>query len=143
MATGAGLIKTGEGGRGIRSRWYPETLVKRIETLRELRARIFFERQDAFEIIQRFSDNPEVFFFIDPPYTVGGKKAGSRLYNHNEIDHGKLFFLMGQVHGSVMMSYDDTPEVRQMANAHGFQVETVPMKNTHHSIIHELLIMKI
>ena len=30
MAAGAGLIKAGEAGKGLKSRWYPETLAKRI-----------------------------------------------------------------------------------------------------------------
>jgi DNA adenine methylase len=30
LAEGAGLIRTGENGRGLRSRWYPETLARRI-----------------------------------------------------------------------------------------------------------------
>src|SRR5207253_5871071 len=33
MAPGAGLIKNGENGRGILSRWYPETLSKRIRSI--------------------------------------------------------------------------------------------------------------
>jgi len=140
MAAGAGLVKTGESGRGLNSRWYPETLVKRIEILRGLRATISFEKKDAFEVIHRFSDNTDACFFIDPPYTA--KKAGSRLYAHNEIDHEHLFALMASVRGSVMMTYDDAPEVRQLAERYGFRIETVPMKNTHHSIIHELLVLK-
>jgi len=79
---------------------------------------------------------------VDPPYTAGGKKAGKRLYTHNEIDHEGLFALMAAVRGSVMMTYDDAPEVREMAQRHGFRIETVPMKNTHHAIIQELLLLK-
>jgi len=67
MAAGAGLVKTGESGRGLNFRWYPETLVKRIEILRKLRATISFEKKDAFEVIHRFSDNPNACFFIAPP----------------------------------------------------------------------------
>lgn len=142
MAAGAGLVKDGEAGRGLKSRWYPETLATRIEILRSLKDRISFECGDAFEVVRRFADDPDAFFFIDPPYTAGGKKAGSRLYTHNEIDHEGLFALMAGVRGSVMMTYDDAPEVREMAERHGFRIELVPMKNTHHAIIHELLILK-
>lgn len=142
MASGAGLVKAGEAGKGLKSRWYPETLAKRIETLRSLKDRIDFEQGDAFEVVRRFADDPDAFFFIDPPYTAGGKKAGSRLYTHNEIDHEGLFTLMASVQGSVMMTYDDTPEVRELAGRHGFRIELVPMKNTHHAIIYELLILK-
>ncbi|HFG2077208.1 TPA: DNA adenine methylase [Vibrio cholerae] len=142
MAAGAGLVKEGEAGKGLKSRWYPDTLAKRIEVLRSMKDQIDFEQGDAFEVVSRFADDPEAFFFIDPPYTAGGKKAGSRLYTHNEIDHEGLFALMASVKGSVMMTYDDAPEVRAMAERHGFRIELVPMKNTHHAIIHELLILK-
>ncbi|HGM5007269.1 TPA: DNA adenine methylase [Serratia marcescens] len=142
MAAGAGLVKEGEAGKGLKSRWYPETLAKRIEILRSMKDNIDFEHRDAFSVITRFVDDSDAFFFIDPPYTAGGKKAGSRLYTHNEIDHEGLFALMASVRGSVMMTYDDAPEVREMAERHGFRIELVPMKNTHHAIIHELLILK-
>jgi DNA adenine methylase len=38
------------------------------------------------------------------------------------------------------MTYDDCPEVVEMANAFGFQIDRVPMKNTHHEMKYELLI---
>lgn len=142
MAAGAGLVKTGEAGRGLHSRWYPETLARRIETLQTLRDRITFEQTDAFEVVKRYAKDANAFFFVDPPYTAGGKKAGKRLYTHNEIDHEGLFSLMASVRGSVMLTYDDAPEVRLMAERHGFRVEPVPMKNTHHELIRELLILK-
>ncbi|MHB1937494.1 MAG: DNA adenine methylase [Acidobacteriaceae bacterium] len=142
MAAGAGLVKAGEAGKGLRSRWYPETLGRRIRGLRDLRDRITFQRGDAFDTIQQFIANPNAFFFIDPPYTAGGKKAGNRLYTHNEVDHERLFSLMATARGPVMLTYDDAPEVREMAMRHQFRIQTVPMKNTHHAIIRELLILK-
>lgn len=142
MAAGAGLVKSGEAGRGLNSRWYPETLAIRIEVLRTLRDRITFEQGDAFNAVQNYADDPNAFFFIDPPYTAGGKNAGKRLYTHNEIDHEWLFTMMANVRGSVMLTYDDTPEVREMAERHNFRVEQVPMKNAHHAILRELLILK-
>lgn len=142
MAAGAGLIKSGEAGRGLHSRWYPETLGARIDALHAIKERITFEQIDAFQAIIRYAKDPDAFFFIDPPYTAGGKNAGKRLYTHNEIDHEGLFALMASVKGSVMLTYDDAPEVRAMAEKHGFRVEPVPMKNTHHALIKELLILK-
>jgi len=38
------------------------------------------------------------------------------------------------------MTYDDAPEVRALAQAHGFDAHAVPMKNTHHAEMMELLI---
>lgn len=142
MAPGAGLVKTGEAGKGLRSRWYPDTLSARIRSLRKLRDRITFLQCDAFDVIQQFVANPKAAFFVDPPYTAGGKRAGARLYIHNEIDHERLFSIMAKVRGAAMLTYDDVPEVREMANRHGFRAVSVPMKNTHHAIIHELLLLK-
>ncbi len=142
MAGGAGLVKSGEAGRGLHSRWYPATLATRIELLYSLKDRVTFEHGDAFGAVQQFAHDPDAFFFVDPPYTAGGKNSGKRLYTHNEIDHDGLFALMQSVRGSVMMTYDDAPEVRQLAKHYGFRVAEVPMKNTHHEIIRELLILK-
>ena len=142
MAPGAGLVKEGEAGRGLRSRWYPETLVRRLRALHSLRERIEFRFEDAFSVIEEYKDEPAACFFIDPPYTAGNKKAGKRLYTHNEVDHERLFALMASVKGAVMMSYDDDLTVRNMAEKYGFRVESVPMKNTHHAVMLELLLLK-
>lgn len=142
LADGASLMKDGEGGKGLRSRWYPETLVSRIEALHAIKDRITFKQIDAFQTINSFSDDASAFFFVDPPYTAGGKRAGKRLYAHSVIDHPALFEAMSKVAGSVMMTYDDAPEVRELAAAHSFRVESVPMKSTHHAVMQELLILK-
>lgn len=142
MAPGAGLIRSGEAGRGLRSRWYPDTLAERIKVLRGLRDRVTFIHCDARTTIDQFISNPRACFFIDPPYTAGGKNAGSRLYLHSEVNHESLFALMATARGSVMLTYDDTAEVRSLAARNGFRVQTVPMKNTHHAVMRELLILK-
>ena len=41
------------------------------------------------------------------------------------------------------MTYDDSEEVRDLAEEQSFQVEAVPMKNTHHALMHELVITNI
>jgi DNA adenine methylase len=142
MAAGAGLIKEGESGRGLRSRWYPETLKTRIKLLHSLREKVLFRHEDAFAVVQDYADDPHAFFFVDPPYTAGGKNAGRRLYTHNCIDHEGLFAVMASVRGSVMMTYSDSSEVRKLAQRFNFRVEHVPMKNTHHTVMKELLILK-
>lgn len=141
LAAGAGLVKSGEAGRGLNSRWYPQTLVNRIKALRALVGKIEFVEGDAFDLIEQYAKEKGAFFFVDPPYTAGGKKAGKRLYTHSEIDHDKLFRVMSKVRGKVMLTYDDAPEVRELANRYGFSCSTIPMKNTHHKIMNELIIL--
>jgi DNA adenine methylase len=42
MAPGAGLVRTGENGRGLNSRWYPETLARRIREINMAKSRFTF-----------------------------------------------------------------------------------------------------
>lgn len=140
MAPGASLMKEGENGKGIRSRWYPRTLVRRIMAIQAIAHRLHFVEGDGFEAIQQYQDHAKAAFFVDPPYTAGGKRAGRRLYTHSEIDHEQLFALMASVQGHFLMTYDDADEVLAMARRYGFCVSTVPMKNTHHERKFELLI---
>lgn len=142
LAPGAGLVKAGENGKGLLSRWYPETLVKRMTLLRSVRERVEFIQDDAFNLIREHAANPTAAWFVDPPYSLGGKKAGSRLYLHNSIDHEKLFARMAGVDGQFLMTYDDAPEVIEMAGNQGLVFARVPMKNTHHKVMYELLIKK-
>lgn len=136
MAKGAGLVKTGENGKGLLSRWYPETLARRIREINERKDRFTFLADDGFKLLEEYAGDSEAVFYLDPPYTV----AARRLYAHWELDHNRLFTLAASLRGDFLMSYDDTPEVRKMADAHGFEVRAIAMKNTHHSQQRELLI---
>jgi len=53
MASGAGLMKNGENGRGLKSRWYPGTLRRRILAIDAMRDRIRFEEGDGTKAIRR------------------------------------------------------------------------------------------
>ncbi|MDP2743851.1 MAG: DNA adenine methylase [Dehalococcoidia bacterium] len=140
MAPGAGLIKHGENGKGITSRWYPHTLARRIRDIGRIRDKIEFVHGDGLKVIREHSEEPDTVFFIDPPYTAAGKKAGTRLYAHNELDHERLFTLAESLKGDFLMTYDNAEGVREMAVRHGFQTVAVAMKNTHHAEMDELLI---
>ena len=140
LAKGSGLIKTGENGKGLLSRWYPETLAKRITNLAHLKDRVTVIEGDALEYLEKNLKDKKITYFIDPPYTAPGKSAGRRLYNFNEIDHEKLFDLCKKSSGDFLMTYDDAESVREMAAARNFKITRVPMKNTHHAKMYELLI---
>lgn len=139
MAPGSGLIRAGENGRGLASRWYPETLARRIDDICAIRDRLEFIQGDGFsELVKR--DSKSSAFFIDPPYTASTKRAGARLYAHNQVDHPRLFDLMSSALGDFLMTYDAADEVRNLALQHGFDLELVPMKSTHHARMFELLV---
>lgn len=142
LAEGSGFLKYGENGKGIRSRWYPATLSKRFSNLKLVADRILFYKDDGLEVIQKYSRRQDVVFFIDPPYTAGGKRAGKRLYRHFTLDHERLFTLCESVKGDFLMTYDNADEVKMMARNHGFQMRLIPMTNTHHATMQELVIGK-
>ena len=142
LAEGGGLLKHGENGRGIASRWYPSTLDRRIRTINAMKDRIQFTQEDALEVIQKYSGDKSVSYFVDPPYTAGknGKRAGKRLYRYSEIDHEHLFQLMSEVKGDYLITYDNDPEVLELATINGMNTALIPMKNTHNTTMNELII---
>jgi DNA adenine methylase len=142
LAEGSGFLQYGENGKGIRSRWYPATLAKRLINLNHVAHRIDFRCGDGIKAIQEFASRSDVVYFIDPPYTAGGKKAGKRLYKHFDIDHKCLFTICGSVRGDFLITYDNADEVKSMAREHGFQMRLIPMTNTHHATMEELVIGK-
>jgi len=140
LAEGSRFIKYGENGKGIGSRWYPKTLARRLLDLNHVVTRIDFRRDDGLKVMAQFSSNEDVVYFIDPPYTAGGKKAGKRLYKHHQIDHEYLFTVCESLQGDFLMTYDEAEEVKEMARRHGFQMRSIPMRNTHHATMKELVI---
>ena len=142
LAGGAGRIKDGENGKGIHSRWYPQTIAKRISAIESIASKIEFRHMNAFEILEKYKSTKNTVFFIDPPYTAGGKRAGNRLYNHSFVDHSRLFSLAKEIQGDFLMTYDNAEEVQEMATQYGFDTKAIPMKNTHHAELDELLIGK-
>ena len=136
LANGSGMLKHGENGKGISSRWYPGTLKKRIKEIGLVKDKIEFLKKDAFKVIERYKDDKKCVFFVDPPYTVAGK----RLYTHSVIDHEKLFALLSKVKGSFLITYDDADEITGLAEEFGLEYRRIPMKTTHHITKYELII---
>ncbi|MFN0131729.1 MAG: DNA adenine methylase [Phycisphaerales bacterium] len=136
LAPGASVMREGENGKGLGSRWYPETLYRRIIRLGAEKRMFRALRLDGLGIVNANAQRERAVFFIDPPYTV----AGRRLYTHFEVDHSLLFKRCSKISGEFLMTYDDAPEVRLLAKKHGFDVATIPMKSRQHTVKNELLI---
>jgi DNA adenine methylase len=136
LAKGSGMIKNGENGKGITSRWYPKTLRDRILAIGYVKEKIDFVAGDAFKILEQNLNNKKAYFFIDPPYTIAGK----RLYTYFDIDHERLFKITAQLKGKFMLTYDDTTEIRQLADKYKLPYRTKPMKTTLHFEKNEIII---
>jgi DNA adenine methylase len=136
IAPGAALVRKGENGHGASSRWYPHTLGRRITAIHEKRNNLFFIQGDGMQFLEMALRYRNVVYFIDPPYTVAGK----RLYYHTDIDHEKLFWLANRLNGDVLITYDNAIEIHHLINKYKFQVREVPMLSTKHQLKRELLI---
>ena len=140
LAAGSGFLKKGEAGKGILSRWYPETLARRFRNIALISEKLEFRHADAFDVLDEYTDKENTVFFIDPPYTAGGKNAGKRLYTHYDVDHNLLFQKCVNLSGDFIMTYDNATEVKELAEKYRLQAKPVPMKNTHHAEMTELVV---
>lgn len=141
LAAGASLSRSGENGNGIASRWYPQTLQKRLRAIAACAHRIAFYEGDGVRAMEMVARHCGPRLFVDPPYTaVGGKKAGSRLYTHSEVDHARIFEVLADTRAPFLMTYDCSSEVVALIEKHKFHAVTVEMKNGHHVRQPELVI---
>jgi DNA adenine methylase len=138
LAPGAGLVKTGEGGKGMASRWYPETLAKRILAIEQHREKLDFREGDGLEDIRSMGEDRDVVLFVDPPYPL----AGRRLYSMGALDHEHLFQLLSNCKAPFLATYDDNAKIEDLARFYGFDCNKVPMKSTHHAKKMELIVSR-
>ncbi len=142
LAPGAALLSYGENGKGVASRWYPETLIRRLANISNYEPSIRLFEANGVDMLRNLPDlcDDGYVLFVDPPYTAGGKRAGKRLYAHNEIDHAGLFELLAGTNADFLATYDMTDEIQALVREHGFHAVQIEMRNTHHARISELLI---
>ncbi len=138
IAPGASKVKNGENGRGLRSRWYPDTLRNRILAIHGRRNRISFIQGDGIEWSRRYGQSARHVLFVDPPYTV----AGGRLYMHSEVAHETLFHVLSNVAADFLLTYDEAEGIRVLATKFRFQIDKVLMKTTKHAKMYELMIAR-
>ena len=142
IAPGAGWLNYGEGGKGIRSRWYPETLAKRIESIHALRRKVSFVQGDGLEVLRDFSSTPLAVAFVDPPYIAKGRGAGLRLYSCHGVDSEKVFEIARSFSGPMIITYHRSEIVRREAIAAGIECHTVTMHTAHTVSKRQLILYK-
>ena len=141
LAPGASFLESGENAKGIGSRWYPDTLVKRLQEIGKHAQKIAFYEGDSMRILEPLLKGwgQKAAVFVDPPYTgKGGKRAGSRLYAHCTIDHVRLFEILDRSHSNFLMTYDGAQEIVDLIHQHGFCAVRVEMNNAHYSRLSEV-----
>ncbi len=143
LAPDASLIRSGENGAGIGSRWYPDTLVDRVKNIAEHSDKLLLCESDGVRLLELLCDRPGTAFFVDPPYTAeGGKQAGTRLYTHSTVDHARIFAALAESQANFLMTYDCSSEIIALVRHHEFHAALVEMKSRHHLKMPELLITR-
>ena len=137
LTAGAGMLRTGEGGRGIGSRWYPQTIAARIRAIAEHRDHLSFIEGDGLAAL-RDGVAPGTVLFVDPPYDL----AGRRLYRAHDLDHDALFAVLDETPIDFLLTYERSQRMLDLARQHDFAVAAVSMSTTHHTRRWELLISR-
>lgn len=143
LAPDASWLRTGENGKGIASRWYAQTLIRRLQAIAQHADRLDFREADGLQQVARLTHDgarTNTVVFVDPPYTAGGKRAGARLYRYHALDHARLFALLADSGADFLMTYDQAPEIEALVRQHKFHAVRVTMKNAHHAWLPELVI---
>lgn len=144
LANGAAYMRNGENGRGLLSRWYPDTLANRLASIQQFSSNITFIEGDGMRIwpLLLYGRGSRAAVFLDPPYTMSRKQAGKRLYTDSEIDCGLLFSKLAKSKCHFLLTYEACPEITQLVQLHGFSAVYVEMQNAHNNRRPELVITR-
>lgn len=143
LAPGASLTRFGENGNGIASRWYPDTLAKRLAAISEHADRLTFCEGNGAAVLEMTAGLDGARIFVDAPYTAeGGKSAGSRLYAHNAVCHRRIFEALAAAGSDFLMTYDCSDEIVSLVAEHDFHAVAVEMRNGHNTRVPELVITR-
>ena len=81
------------------------------------------EGRDFEKLINQY-DNEGAFFYCDPPYSRG---CGYEVTSTKDFDHERLREVLGAVKGRFLLSYDDSPKIRELYK--GFDMIAVERLN--------------
>jgi DNA adenine methylase len=138
IAPGSGRLDYGESGRGLHSRWYPDTLRQRIMRISMKRDRIKFIEGDGLAVMRDNRNLQSAVFFVDPPYP----RTGRRLYRHSDVEPEEVFEVVCSLAGDFLMTYDDSGEIGELVEKYELDVERIQMSTSHHRAKYELMISR-
>ncbi len=101
-----GTVKKSSGGA---SKSQGNILLK-IDAIHKRLDKKLIENRDFEKLIKQY-DNEGAFFYCDPPYTFG---CGYETTSTEGFDHERLRDLLKNIEGKFLLSYDDSPKVREL-----------------------------
>ena len=92
----------------------------KIEAVDERLDTVMIENRDFEKLIEQY-DFEGAFFYCDPPYSQG---CGYEVTSTKDFDHERLRKVLGNIKGRFLLSYDDSPKIRELYK--GF--EMIPLE---------------
>lgn len=89
-----------------------KNLIANIYALAERLHDVHLENKDWRDVLA-FYDDPDTFFFLDPPY-VDTEYYASMDRGWSELDHTELAAVVLALNGSWLMTYNDHPLIREL-----------------------------
>lgn len=82
----------------------------KIEAIHERLDTVMIENRDFEKLIKQY-DFEDAFFYCDPPYSKG---CGYEVTSTKDFDHERLREVLGNIKGKFLLSYDDSPKIREL-----------------------------
>ncbi len=114
-----GTVKKSSGGASKSQK----NVLDKIDAIHERLDKVMIENRD-FEILIKQYDFEDAFFYCDPPYSQG---CGYDVTSTKDFDHERLREVLGNIKGRFLLSYDDSPKVRELYK--GFEMIEVERLN--------------
>lgn len=114
-----GTVKKSAGGASKSQR----NILSKIDSIHERLDKVLVENRDFEKLIKQY-DHDGAFFYCDPPYTFG---CGYEVTSTEGFAHERLRDLLKNIQGRFLLSYDDSPKVRELYK--GFEMIAIERLN--------------
>ena len=114
-----GTVKKSSGGASKSQK----NVLDKIDAIHERLDKVMIENRDFETLIKQY-DFEDAFFYCDPPYSQG---CGYEVTSTKDFDHERLREVLGNIKGRFLLSYDDSPKIRELYK--GFEMIEVERLN--------------
>ena len=114
-----GTVKKSSGGASKSQK----NVLDKIDAIHERLDKVMIENRDFETLIKQY-DFEDAFFYCDPPYSQG---CGYDVTSTKDFDHERLREVLGNIKGRFLLSYDDSPKIRELYK--GFEMIEVERLN--------------
>ena len=115
----------------IDARFDRGSLASKIALIASHKDSITVLNEDGVDVIRRYTNDPSVFFYIDPPYYQKGAMLYLNSFDHNK--HQELADLLNSLPNvRWLLSYDAAPEIKSMYAPQGRKMEVFSLRYSVH-----------